>query len=384
MLSFFRIKPNWDKWAQATRKELESRILSALEPATLESLYVEKGQVIVTLAIDANQAKDFENKRSQIEHAIATCTNVEKAMVILTASRKETETPKDNTRKFASTRKVGAIELPHVKFVVAVASGKGGVGKSTCAVNLAASFKNLGWSVGLLDADIYGPSVPRLTGLSGQRPAENNNEQGKILPLEAHGLKVMSLGFMVDEEAPMIWRGPMVQSALIQLLRDVEWGTKEKPLDVLVLDLPPGTGDAHLTLAQKITLSGAVIISTPQDIALLDARKGLEMFRSTSVPVLGLIENMSYYCCPNCGHQDDIFGHGGAQKEADKLQVPFLGKIPLNGLIRQTSDLGKPLVSCDLENQISQSYIAIAKQIRHDLIHQTYAKAPPKIVIETE
>jgi ATP-binding protein involved in chromosome partitioning len=232
------------------------------------------------------------------------------------------------------------LELP-IKNIIAVASGKGGVGKSTVAMNLAIALAKVRKSVGLLDADIYGPSVPKMSGLEGQRPKQNDD--GKLVPLSAHGLKIMSIGFMLQNEAPLVWRGPMVQTAVYQMLRDVEWGTNENPLDVLIVDMPPGTGDAQLTLAQKVPVTGAVIVSTPQDIALIDARKAVAMFQKVNVKILGLIENMSTHVCSNCGHEEHIFGHGGAKREAEKLGVPFLGEIPLDAKIRAHSDEGKPV-----------------------------------------
>ncbi|MCB1529476.1 MAG: Mrp/NBP35 family ATP-binding protein [Rhodospirillales bacterium] len=230
------------------------------------------------------------------------------------------------------------LDLP-IRKIIAVGSGKGGVGKSTVAFNLACALAKSGQKAGLLDADIYGPSVPKLTGLSGQGPSQKD---GKLIPLEAHGLKAMSIGFLVEEGKALIWRGPMIHKALFQMLQDVAWGTDAKPLDVLVIDLPPGTGDVQLTLAQKVRLDGAVIVSTPQDLALADARRAVEMFRTTGVPILGLIENMSTHICSNCGHEEHIFGHGGAQEEASKLNVPFLGEIPLSAGIREKSDRGEP------------------------------------------
>jgi ATP-binding protein involved in chromosome partitioning len=207
--------------------------------------------------------------------------------------------------------------------------------------------------VGLLDADIYGPSVPRLSGIANRKP---EMKDGKLQPLEAHGLKLMSMGFLVEEEKPMIWRGPMVQTALYQMMRDVEWGSDENPLDVLVVDMPPGTGDAQLTMAQKVPLAGAVIVSTPQDLALIDARKAIEMFRKTNVPVLGIIENMSTYICSNCGHEEHIFGHGGAKAEAEKLGVPFLGEIPLRADIREQSDAGVPVAADYFRSIVTKLY----------------------------
>lgn len=232
-------------------------------------------------------------------------------------------------------------EVPGVKSIIAVASGKGGVGKSTVAVNLALGFAAAGKKVGILDADIYGPSQPRLLGLKGQPQVVS----GKTLrPLEAYGIKAMSMGFLVDEETPVIWRGPMVVGALNQMLRDVAWG-ENGDLDVLVIDMPPGTGDVQLTMAQQVPLSGAVVVSTPQDLALIDARKGLAMFRKVGVPVLGIVENMSTFICPKCGERSDIFGHGGAEQEAARLGVPFLGAVPLDLDVRLRSDTGQPITA---------------------------------------
>jgi len=254
-----------------------------------------------------------------------------------------------------------------------VASGKGGVGKSTTAVNLALAFKANGLNVGILDADIYGPSLPRLMGLSG-RP---ESAGGRILkPMERFGVKVMSIGFLVEEEKPMIWRGPMVISALTQMLREVAWGD----LDVLVVDMPPGTGDAQLTMAQQVPLAGAVIVSTPQDLALIDARRGLAMFRRVDVPVLGIVENMSYFLCPHCGERSDLFGHGGARHEAERLDVPFLGEVPLEIAIRETSDAGTPVVVSDPAGKLAAIYRAIADKAWAGVA--AARRPPPKIVVE--
>ncbi len=263
--------------------------------------------------------------------------------------------------------------VPGVKHIVAVASGKGGVGKSTTSVNLALALAANGRKVGLLDADIYGPSMPRMMGISG-RPSSPDGK--RLEPMENYGIKVMSMGFLVAEDTPMIWRGPMVMSALQQMLRDVNWGD----LDVLVVDMPPGTGDAQLTMAQQVPLAGAVIVSTPQDIALLDARKGLNMFRRVDVPVLGIIENMSYFCCPNCGHRTDIFSHGGARKEADDLGMEFLGEIPLHLSIRETSDQGQPIVVSQPESDHAQSYRRIAARLWDKI--SGGGRAAPRIVVQ--
>ena len=266
--------------------------------------------------------------------------------------------------------------VPGAKAIIAVASGKGGVGKSTTAVNLALGLKERGLAIGLLDADIYGPSIPRLLGLTGKPQQLAGN---KLQPMEAYGLKVMSMGFLVDEETPMIWRGPMVMSALSQMLKDVAWGD----LDVLVVDMPPGTGDAQLTMAQQVPLAGAVIVSTPQDLALIDARKGLNMFRKVNVPVLGIVENMSSFVCPHCGERSDIFGHGGAKSEAARLGVPFLGEVPLTMAVRETSDSGKPVVVSDPSSPPAVAYRDIARNVWAELQRNAGAsRDAPKIIME--
>ena len=267
--------------------------------------------------------------------------------------------------------------VPGVRAIVAVASGKGGVGKSTTTTNLALAFATRGLKVGVLDADIYGPSQPRMLGISG-RPQSPNGQT--LTPMENFGVKCMSMGFLVPEDSPMIWRGPMVQSALQQMLRDVDWGE----LDVLVVDMPPGTGDAQLTMAQQVPLAGAVIVSTPQDIALIDAKKGLNMFRKVDIPVLGIIENMSTFVCPNCSHESHIFGHGGARREAEKLGMAFLGEIPLDIEIRETSDEGRPVVVSRPDGPQARRYLEIAEAVWADLSARLDGggRAAPKIVMQ--
>ena len=265
--------------------------------------------------------------------------------------------------------------VPGIGAIIAVASGKGGVGKSTTSVNLALGLQANGLKVGIMDADIYGPSMPRLLHISG-RP---QNVSGRIIrPMEGYGLKVMSMGFLVDEETPMIWRGPMVISALTQMLREVEWGE----LDVLVVDMPPGTGDAQLTMAQNVPLAGAVIVSTPQDLALIDARKGLAMFRKVDVPILGIVENMSYFVCPDCGGRHDIFGHGGARKEAERIGVPFLGEVPLDMQIRSTSDGGTPIVMSEPDSVHAKTYREIARTAWERVGEERRMVSAPSIVFE--
>lgn len=343
----------------------------------LSAISASDGKVFFSINVDAAEARAWESVRAEAEAAVRGIPGVTTAMVALTAERKAGATPPPPPAPSRGTPGVQPVhahkppqggqspmarqsEIPGVAAVIAVASGKGGVGKSTTALNLALGLRDLGLKVGLLDADIYGPSVPRLTGLR-QKP-ELDGER-KMIPLRRFGLTIMSIGFLVEEETAMIWRGPMVMSAVTQMLRDVAWGT----LDVLVVDMPPGTGDAQLTLAQNVPLKGAVIVSTPQDLSLIDARRGLAMFKKVNVPVLGIVENMSYFQCPHCGTKSDIFGHGGARHEAEKLGVPFLGEIPLHMAIRATSDAGNPVVDSEPDGPHAAIYRAIAGQVRDQL-----------------
>lgn len=308
------------------------------------------GRVMFSIKVDPARGAVLEPLRQQAEKVVAALPGVKQVTAVLTAEKKAPPPA-------ASMDPHGMVKNPPldllIRRIVAVASGKGGVGKSTVAYNLAVALARRGRSVGLLDADIYGPSVPRLSGIGARKP---DMQDGKLVPLEAQGLKIMSIGFMVEEEAPMIWRGPMVQTALYQMLRDVAWGTRDKPLDILIVDMPPGTGDAQLTLAQKVPLAGAVVVSTPQDLALIDARKAAAMFEKTGVPVLGVIENMSTHVCTACGHEEHIFGHGGARDEAARLGVPFLGEIPLRAQIRGDSDEGRPVPEffTDIADRLAQ------------------------------
>jgi ATP-binding protein involved in chromosome partitioning len=338
----------------------------------LSAVTVNDGKVFFSINVDASEARAWESVRAQAEAAVRELPGITTALVALTAERKAPAAAPPPQRP--GVQPVSAhkpphspaspmarqAEIPGVTAVIAVASGKGGVGKSTTALNLALALRDLGLRVGLLDADIYGPSVPRLTGIK-EKPALDADR--KMIPIARFGLSIMSIGFLVEEDTAMIWRGPMVMSAINQMLRDVAWGT----LDVLVVDMPPGTGDAQLTLAQNVPLKGAVIISTPQDLSLIDARRGLAMFRKVNVPVLGIVENMSYFQCPHCGTRSDIFGHGGARHEAERLGVPFLGEIPLHMAIRETSDSGNPVVVSDPDGPHSAAYRAIAGQIRSQL-----------------
>ena len=313
----------------------------------------------------------MEPVRAAAEAAALALPGIGKALVMLTADRAPSRPAPVAAPPRAPSRAAG---IPGIRHIVAVASGKGGVGKSTTAANLAVALATLGLKVGVLDADIYGPSVPKIFGVTGKPRVIS----GRTLePLTGYGIKVMSIGFLVDEEAAMIWRGPMVISAITQMLREVAWGE----LDVLVVDMPPGTGDAQLTMAQQTPLSGAVIVSTPQDLALIDARRGIAMFRKVEVPILGVVENMSYFVCPHCGGRSDIFAHGGARHEAERLGVPFLGEIPLAMGIREMSDGGRPVVAVEPDGPHAQAYIAIARDVRAQL-DRGPARAAPRIVVE--
>ncbi|MBI1206573.1 MAG: iron-sulfur cluster carrier protein ApbC [Azospirillum sp.] len=345
----------------------------------LSGLVVRDGHVTFAIEVDPQRGAAAEPLRYAAERAVDKLPGVLSVTAVLTAHRAPPPAPGPAAQKGQSHGHAhGQPEkpaVPGVRHIVAVASGKGGVGKSTTSVNLALALKANGLSVGLLDADIYGPSMPRMMAISGRPTSADGNT---LQPLENYGVKVMSMGFLVEEDTPMIWRGPMVQSALTQMLRDVEWGE----LDVLVVDMPPGTGDAQLTMAQQVPLSGAVIVSTPQDIALLDARKGLNMFRRVDVPVLGVIENMSYFCCPNCGHRAEIFSHGGARREAAALGTEFLGEVPLHIDIRETSDQGRPIVIAQPDSEHATVYRQIATTIWAKLSGAGAARKPPRIVIQ--
>ena len=357
----------------------------------IQGLVVKDGNVGFAIEVDPKRGARLEPLRKAAEAAVDKLDGVLSVTAVLTAeagggarggngtattaATAPTAQPSSAPRPSQASGGAARALVPGVKHIVAVASGKGGVGKSTTAVNLTLALAAQGLKIGILDADIYGPSQPRMMGIAG-RP---NSPDGKTLtPLENYGVKVMSMGFLVAEDTPMIWRGPMVQSALQQMLRDVDWGE----LDVLVVDMPPGTGDAQLTMAQQVPLSGAVIVSTPQDIALLDARKGLNMFRKVDVPVLGIVENMSLYICPNCGHEAHIFGHGGAKREAEKLGMEFLGELPLTIEIRETSDGGQPIVVSHPDSAYAESYLAIARRVWEKLSGVSARREAPRIVMQ--
>jgi ATP-binding protein involved in chromosome partitioning len=361
-------------------------------PATkkLSDIVASDGKVFLSITVDAGAVKAWESVRERAEAAIRAVPGVKSVMVALTAERapgsggaprppQRPQTAPGVSRGPGARPAAGAASapsptgIPGVAAIIAVASGKGGVGKSTTAVNLALGLRDLGLKIGILDADIYGPSIPKLLAIR-ERP--QTIDGNRLKPIERYGMQVMSIGFLIEEETPMIWRGPMVMSALTQMLRDVEWGT----LDVMVVDMPPGTGDAQLTMAQQVPLKGAVIVSTPQDLALIDARRGIAMFRRVSVPVLGIVENMSTFVCPHCGKRSDIFGHGGARREAERLNVPFLGEVPLDIAIREKSDAGLPVVATAPQSEHAQIYRDIAARVRDGLAGAS--KPAPKIVIE--
>jgi len=345
-------------------------------------LAIKAGSVQATLEVDPKEAAALEPVRKAAEAAIRAVPGVLSATVVMTAESApapaRAPTPPAGGRGPQPGAAAG--EIPGVRTIIAVASGKGGVGKSTVAVNLATAMARLGLNVGLLDADIYGPSVPRMMGRT-ERPDSPDGKQ--LIPLHAHGVKFMSIGLLVDERTPMIWRGPMVMSALQQMLQDVAWASPAEPMDVLVLDMPPGTGDAQLTVAQRVPLAGAVIVSTPQDIALLDARRGVAMFEKVNVPVLGVVENMSVYVCPNCGHAAHPFGHGGARSEAEALGVPCLAEIPLTLGIREQGDLGAPIVVAMPDSAEAKAFLELADAVVTAIeAGQSARRGAPKIVFE--
>ena len=346
----------------------------------VSEIVVNNNKVYFSIAVPPERAQELEPLRQAAEVVVKELPGVENATVTLTAEHKPSATQqRAPSGDGAGPARPGGGTLrgiENVKNIIAVASGKGGVGKSTTAVNLALGFAANGLKVGILDADIYGPSIPRLLGLSGRPDVDDNNI---LRPMDAFGLKAMSMGFLIAEDEPMIWRGPMVIQALTQMLRDVSWGD----LDVLVVDMPPGTGDAQLTMAQQVPLAGSVIVSTPQDLALIDARKGLNMFRKTNVPVLGIVENMSYFLCPSCGHRAEIFGTGGARTEAEKLGVPCLGEVPLHMSIRERSDSGQPIVASEPDSPHAKVFRDIATQAWAELTGEARAHTgQPRIVME--
>jgi ATP-binding protein involved in chromosome partitioning len=376
-----------EKLKRVRGPDLEGDLVSL---GLISQIVISGADVMFALTIDPARAEELEPMRKMAQKAIEQIDGVGKVTVALTAEAAAGQSrpaPAPQVHHSSGDRNTppppampGAAagpqtkDVPGVRHIIAVASGKGGVGKSTTACNLALGLAANGAKVGILDADIYGPSMPRLLGITGRpQPAGG----GLLKPLEGYGLKVMSMGFLVEEDTPMIWRGPMVISAITQMLREVDWGE----LDVLVVDMPPGTGDAQLTMAQQVPLAGAVIVSTPQDLALIDARKGLNMFRKVDVPVLGIVENMSYFNCPKCGEQSNIFGHGGARNEADKLGVPFLGEVPLDMIVRERSDSGQPVVVTAPDSQHAGIYRDIAARVMTEIQREGTLRPAPKIVM---
>ena len=347
----------------------------------LSDVVVSEGKVFFSLTVDATAVKMWEPVRKAAEDAVRAIPGVQSALVALTAERSAGPAARaPQSAAQAAPRAAHPADkvqpgIPGVDAVIAVASGKGGVGKSTTAVNLALGLRDLGLKVGMLDADIYGPSLPKLLAIK-EKPQTIGGT--RLKPIDRYGLTVMSIGFLIDEDTPMIWRGPMVMSAITQMLREVEWGK----LDVMVVDMPPGTGDAQLTMAQQVPLKGAVIVSTPQDLALIDARRGVAMFKRVNVPVLGVVENMSYFLCPSCGTRSDIFGHGGARHEAERLGVPFLGEVPLHMTIREKSDAGLPVVATEPDGEHARIYRDIATKVLTQLKGAAAGRSAPKIVIE--
>lgn len=353
---------------------------SLAKSGRVSDVFIADDKVFFSISCDAAEVDQFESVRLAAEKAVKAIPAAKGAMVALTAEKKAgTPNPAPqpaHAPRPAPQNQAGKAGVNGVKNIIAVASGKGGVGKSTTAINIALGLQSLGLKVGVLDADIYGPSMPRLLGIT-QKP--ETVEGGKILkPIEKFGLQVMSIGFLVEEDTPMIWRGPMVMSALTQMLREVAW----EALDILVVDMPPGTGDAQLTMAQQVPLAGAVIVSTPQDLSLIDARKGLNMFKKVDVPVLGIVENMSYFIAPDTGARYDIFGHGGAKAEAAKLSLPFLGEVPLVMEIRELSDAGTPITIHEPDGPHAAVYKQISANVNTQMEAATGGRAAPKIVFE--
>ncbi|MDC3177543.1 Mrp/NBP35 family ATP-binding protein [bacterium] len=355
----------------------EGKSLNIVEAGQVSGIVIKDGHIGFTIEIDPADKDRADGLRTAAETAVRALDGVLSATAMLTAHQTvgvSAPGVADGHSRGAASAGAQPDNTPHkpAKHLIAVASGKGGVGKSTTSINLALAIAATGQRVGILDADIYGPSLPRLIG----KTVKPQTDGKKIKPIEAWGLQTMSIGYLVAEDAPTIWRGPMVMSAIEQMLRDVAWDN----LDVLVIDMPPGTGDAQLTLSQRAALSGAVIVSTPQDLALIDARKGLNMFRKVNVPVLGIVENMSHFICPDCGSRHEVFGNGGARAEAAAIGVPFLGEVPLEMEIRATSDEGNPIVISKPDGPHAQHYVAIAEKVLSGL--GAGQRAAPKIVVE--
>ena len=381
-----------------------------VEAGLVQGLVAKEGRAGFMMEVEPRDAEVYAAVRDEAEAVLKALPGIERAQVVLTADRapghdahghshahvhaEEPPLPPGTVRMRRNARLSSAAQAQasptdqrpapgltpaHVGHVIAVASGKGGVGKSTVAVNLAAALAMLGRRTGLLDADVYGPSVPRMTGLEDEPGV---TPERKLIPLEGWGLKVMSIGLLVDEASPMIWRGPMASSALNQMLNDVAWGSEAEPLDILVVDMPPGTGDIQLTLAQRVALSGAVVVSTPQEVALIDARRAVAMFEKTHIPILGVVENMAYFTDPSTGRPIEIFGRGGARAVADKLGAPFLGEVPIEVALREACDAGRPFVIDHPDSPAAQAFLAIAEAVAAQLDAGGELKPPPRIVFE--
>ena len=345
-----------------TREAVLDTLKTVTDPASgadivssgmVRALNVEEGTVRFVIEIDASRAEAMEPVRAEAEAKVKALTGIDTVSAMLTAHSAKAPPDLKPGRKAEPT---GPQSVPGVDRIVAIASGKGGVGKSTVSANLACALAAEGRRVGLLDADVYGPSQPRMLGISG-RPASPDGKT--ILPMRNHGVTMMSIGLMTNEDQAVVWRGPMLMGALEQMMRQVQWGA----LDVLIVDLPPGTGDVQMTLSQKFAVDGAIVVSTPQDVALLDARKGIDMFNQMKTPILGLIENMSTHICSNCGHEEHVFGHGGVAAEAEKLNVPLLAEVPLHLDIRLAADGGAPIVVSKPESAQAQAFRTMARDL---------------------
>lgn len=387
-------------FSEATAVATETDILDALQKVpgpggvsltasgAVSGVNLSGGRAFVSISADPAQPKAWEEIRLAAQKAISAIGGVDQAYVTLTAERGQGAALRARSADHAHghdhphrhdhgpaptppNRRGGISAIDDIRFIVAVASGKGGVGKSTTAANLALGLAAQGWRVGVLDADVYGPSMPRIFGLSGKPQVAD----GKMVPPQAFGVKVMSIGFLVPENTPMVWRGPMVAQALMQMLGEVAWGQ----LDALIIDMPPGTGDVQLTIAQQARLTGAVIVSTPQDLALIDARRAITMFGKVETPILGLIENMSYFVCPHCGGRSEIFSHGGARRDAATVGAPFLGEVPLEMAIRESSDSGRPVVGVDPQGAHAAAYLALSAKLK-TLLETTVRREAPMIV----
>ena len=341
------------------------KVLNPEYPELIEAIVVANKKIYLSLKTDKTKIDKFTRIKLQIEKVLSAIDGIDSVSVSLT-SHSESMQSKADTRAVTSG-------ISEVRNIISVASGKGGVGKSTISINLAVAINQLGFSVGLLDADVYGPSIPKLVG---DRQKPKKSKAGKILPIQKYNISLMSIGFLVPEDSPMIWRGPMVITAVSQMLNDVEWGQ----LDYLIVDMPPGTGDVQLTMAQRVPMSGAVIVSTPQDLALIDAIKGIEMFKKVNVPILGMIENMSTFICPNCKNESHIFGFEGAKVEAKNQNVDFLGDIPLEIDLRECSDNGKPIMLSKTDSTVSKKFLEIAKLVKSKIEDNSNSEKPNIII----